>query len=280
MIYQLNHHNFYNSTFKIRLQQIQNAAATNTSILTDHLYTLGYEEHFSTTARMLQSLHQAKITIKHAETWPKPLVFSGTTINYTLQQLKSAYKIKTKLNKLEIYAIEQCTNYTHSQTLTWTHIAQTTMKIQRGRKPKWFEQIIQKTDEIIKDKSYILLTPNPYTLKAKQVNKKDWIYNTKTKSIGKISSITNQHATIHHWITTPNSTALRPCPGCNINKMQLQKTKCMSTYPTAYLGQIKVDSKHNIRYDTEELATIQFNNRVNQKFITKPANKSFIKSHQ
>ncbi|CAG8674689.1 3376_t:CDS:1, partial [Paraglomus occultum] len=181
MIYQLNHHNFYNSTLKIRLQQIQNAAATNTSILTNHSYTLSQEEHFSTTAKMLQSLHQAKVSIKHADIWPKPLTFQGTTINYILQQLKSAYKIKTKLNKLEIYAIEQCTNYTHSQTLIWTHIAQTIPKIQRGRKPKWFEQITQQTNKIIGDENYKLLTPNPYTLKAKQINKKDWVYNTKTK---------------------------------------------------------------------------------------------------
>src|SRR6185295_14781696 len=62
--------------------------------------------------------------------------------------------------------------------------------------------------------------------------------------------------------------------------MHLQKTKCTSTHPTAYLGQIKVDSKHNIRYNIEELATIQFINRPNQKPIAKPTNKSFIKSHQ
>ena len=138
----------------------------------DSKYTLSHKEHFSTTAKMLQSLHQVKVSIEHADIWPKHLNFEGTTINHILQNIKTAHKIKTKLNNLGIYAIEQCMNHTHSHSLSWTHSAQTITKIQRGRKPKWFDLITQQVNKIISN-NHVLITPNPYTLRAKQINKKD-----------------------------------------------------------------------------------------------------------
>ena len=111
--------------------------------------------------------------------------------------------------------------------------------------------------------NYVLITPNPYTLRAKQINKKDWIYNTKNKSIGKISSIKGQQAIIHHWTTNQTDPILQPCSGCNLNETQLQKTKCTFIQSILNLGQIIIDSKHKIRYNIDELAAINFSSKPN-----------------
>ncbi|CAG8819580.1 3407_t:CDS:1, partial [Racocetra persica] len=54
ILYQLNHPEFDTLTFKIRLQQLQNAAAIAQSILQHYNYIIAQPEHLSLSAQILK----------------------------------------------------------------------------------------------------------------------------------------------------------------------------------------------------------------------------------
>ena len=115
----LNHSNFQNSSLRIRLQQIQNTAATNISILTEHNYILPKKQADTPLALMLLHLQQLQISfINNNNNWPKPLEQQGTTINTILYLVKKPHQIKFKLNKIGLYFIEQLTNYNNTTLLS------------------------------------------------------------------------------------------------------------------------------------------------------------------
>src|SRR5260364_259840 len=70
---QLNHQNFENSTLKIRLQQIQNSANTNLSILECPNYVLTHKESRMTIAKVLNHLENLGMSIVQniLNNWPK-----------------------------------------------------------------------------------------------------------------------------------------------------------------------------------------------------------------
>ncbi|CAG8812005.1 12790_t:CDS:1, partial [Racocetra persica] len=54
ILYQLNHPEFDTSTFKIRIQQLQNVAATTQSILQYYNYIIAQPEHLSPSAQIIK----------------------------------------------------------------------------------------------------------------------------------------------------------------------------------------------------------------------------------
>src|SRR5690242_9901946 len=102
---QINDPDLCNSSLYIHIQQLQNAANTNTSILVDPLYILPTSEHNTTTAKRIQILHDNNFTIiNNISNWPKPLPNKGNSINKilldpTLHTNKiNVQQLKTKLN--------------------------------------------------------------------------------------------------------------------------------------------------------------------------------------
>ncbi|CAG8681638.1 531_t:CDS:1, partial [Ambispora leptoticha] len=115
----LNHPSFGISALKIQLQQLQNSAATNLSILT-YQPTFPTPESKTTTAQIVLELHKAQLTLHNdSNIWPILMNQTGTSINNILYSNSKASVIKRKLNTHHIYFIEQLTNHSHTQFLTW-----------------------------------------------------------------------------------------------------------------------------------------------------------------
>src|SRR5260364_175590 len=95
---QLNHQNFENSTLKIRLQQIQNSANTNLSILECSNYVLTYKKSRTTTVKVLNYLENLGMSIVRniLNNWPKQLEEQGSSINTVLRNMENKEKIKTR----------------------------------------------------------------------------------------------------------------------------------------------------------------------------------------
>ena len=169
----LNHPLFSISSFKIRLQQLQNSAATNKSILSLYPKTFSDIEAHTTTAMILNTCYLNNITFNNsANPWPKPLSTMGTSINLILNSMPLACKIKNKLNNLHLYYIEQLVLKDQMITRTWRNLAHTIQKIPRGRQPKWFNELIATTRNWLQQNRSRLVNPNPYILHEAHLEKK------------------------------------------------------------------------------------------------------------
>ena len=139
----INGNDFNTSTLKIRLQQIQNVAYTNISILVQ-LPVLPIKEQRTLTGFAISQLYLAQIQYQRPlNPWPKPLQNRGHSINTILQNISNAPLIKKRLNKLKIGFIEQFLNFKLDDNLSWKEFHHHTLTIPTGREPKWYQEIIQ-----------------------------------------------------------------------------------------------------------------------------------------
>ena len=118
-----------------------------------------------------------------------------------IQFLNKPHLVKTKLNKLQLHSIEQCTDYNNTNVLTWTQIPHTILHIPRGREPKWYKFITDNIKLNLSNNNYNLVTLNPFTFTSQQtLEKTSWAIkkNTSSKYIEQISSIKNEQAIINY----------------------------------------------------------------------------------
>ncbi|CAG8689090.1 2734_t:CDS:1 [Ambispora leptoticha] len=159
----LNHPSFGTFALKIRLQQLQNSATTNHSILM-HQPILPSPENKTTTVQIILKLHKVQLILHNdSNIWPIPMNQIGTSINSILYSNLKASVIKGKLNTHHIYFIEQLTNSSHTQLLTWQESHHNTQKIPRGRQPKWYNTLLNDiaAAENIHNQ---LIQPNSFTI--------------------------------------------------------------------------------------------------------------------
>jgi len=131
----LNHSNFDSSFLKLRLQQLQDAALTNTSILLQ-LPVFPLIQTNTQTCQMIIALHALGMqTSRENDEWPCPKNFPGTSVNQILLNHHRASYLKEKLNKHNITSIEQFLNVTNTELLTWNNFHHNIKKIPRGQCP-------------------------------------------------------------------------------------------------------------------------------------------------
>ena len=113
----LNHHNFDSSFLKLQLQQLQDLALTNVSILTQ-LSVFSAIQLNTQTCQMVLALYALNLqTSQNGDNWPIPKTFAGTSINQILLNHPRASYFKEKLNNHNIASIEQFLNTTNSELL-------------------------------------------------------------------------------------------------------------------------------------------------------------------
>jgi len=194
-------------SIKILIQHLQQATYSSKNILLSSDYILPTKFHNTLIAQIIQTAHQLNIHIQNLpNSWPIPTIYKGTSIDTLIKYCTKPTQIKSLTNKANIYAIEQLTNHTNSQLLSWQCIAYKTQKIPRGRIPKWFQEIQQifyaSTTPYIST-----ITPNPFTINSTVLKRGTWVL-SKIKStpiIGRIQKMANTNNTISikHYRSPP-----------------------------------------------------------------------------
>lgn len=174
---------FEASPLKARILQIQRAAATNISILTE-LPIFPEEEDHTYLAQAIKEIHSMSIRMsrpdKHGINWK-----------------------------------EQFLNYDLSYTVSWKEFHNNIGTILRGRIPKWFIEIceiIAKTDNPThKSQTPNLCTLNLWQPTSKKGTKQKWVL-AGSDTYSKVSKSNELEATIVHWIEKDGK--LLRCKGC------------------------------------------------------------------
>jgi len=151
------------SSIKILLQHLQQATLSSINILHSPNYILPTKFHNTLIAQTIRTAHQLNIHIQNLpNSWPKPTTYKGTPIDTLIKHCSKPTQIKSLTNKANIYAIEQLTNHTNTQLLSWQCIAYKTQKIPRGRIPKWFQEL-QHTFYAFTTPYIPTIAPNPFS---------------------------------------------------------------------------------------------------------------------
>ncbi|CAG8738290.1 13108_t:CDS:1, partial [Ambispora leptoticha] len=123
------------------LQQLQDTANINTSILSQLLVFSTIQTHTQTCQTIL-ALHALGLqTSCNKNNWPLPKEFTGTSINQILLCHPRASYFKEKLNNHNVFSIEQFLNTTNTELLEWNNFHHNIKKISRGRCLRWFYTI-------------------------------------------------------------------------------------------------------------------------------------------
>jgi len=176
------------SSIKILLQHLQQATLSSINILHSPNYILPTKFHNTLIAQTIRTAHQLNIHIQNLpNSWPKPTTYKGTPIDTLIKHCSKPTQIKSLTNKANIYAIEQLTNHTNTQLLSWQCIAYKTQKIPRGRIPKWFQEL-QHTFYAFTTPYIPTIAPNPFTTNSIALKRSAWVLNKikNTPIIGKI----------------------------------------------------------------------------------------------
>ena len=160
----LNNPNWENTPAYIIIQELQNDANTNTSILEEELVFLK-EVNWSRTAAVIREMHETEIKlINERKRWPQPLKEKGTSINYIIKKMKKRNDIKTSMNKHGIKYIEQLLDGECREFVTWKRLAHNLGKISKGRELRWFEEVCAQVMSN-ENPSLSLIVPNPFTIR-------------------------------------------------------------------------------------------------------------------
>ena len=97
-------------------------------------------------------MHKLGITLTNStDSWPITHNFVGQSIDLIIRKCTRPHTIKAKTNKMNLYAIEQITNFNHTSPIFWQHIAHTTDITPRRPTPKWFIQLTEILKNSIND---------------------------------------------------------------------------------------------------------------------------------
>ncbi|RIB05754.1 hypothetical protein C2G38_2218805 [Gigaspora rosea] len=154
--------------------------------------------------------------------------------------------------------IEQCTKRDNSATLKWFNLPQTTLRVIKGKGPKWYRELRNEIEEKYIRGSETLITPNPWTSKG-ILSKMNWIVEKAINRnfLGRIILIKNNMAVANHWIIQNLNHQLAPCKDCYQNNTSLGKVKCTKKIKTNNVRIVKVDRKKRIRMDPKDLKQVQ-----------------------
>ena len=243
----LNYKKFSSYPIYVLLQNLQNDASTNLSILTHRpVFSTKYKN--TLTVAIIEELHNREMQLTNEiNKWPVPREEEGTPINEILGNNTSKMNLKNKLNTHNIYYIEQFMNHNCSKLLQWKQMFHNIGKIIRGRKPRWFLEIQQ----TIRGKYLHNMEgkTNPYTNKQIEDNgnnQSTWII-TNRGLVGKVRKIKNNIATIRHWEYEGNRIT-SCCHGCS-EHISSRSTPGVVEIHTRYLTKIIVNRVKQIYSD-------------------------------
>ena len=134
----LNHPDFDKSYLKLQLQQIQDSAHTNKSILKEWS-ALSYTQYLTHTCHALQTIHKLNIKfLRPLNNWSITTSFLGTSLNLILLSHHRCTHLKKTLNSHGIVCIEQFMDFRNKELLEQQNFHHNIKKIPRGRIPKCF----------------------------------------------------------------------------------------------------------------------------------------------
>src|SRR6185437_6278534 len=201
----MNNTNWNETPAFIIIQELQNAANTNTSILEEEP-VFPKEVNSSRTAAIIKEMHETEIKlVNERKVWPQPLKEKGTSINYILKKMEKRNDIKTSINKHGLKYIEQLLDGECKNFVTWKGLAHNLGKIIKGRKPRWFEAICTLITNN-ENPSLKLIVPNPFTIRCitnESWKENKWVTNS-VGLIGKVRKIEENLATLRHWYRKEN----------------------------------------------------------------------------
>ena len=197
----------------------------------------------------MQTAHKYNIQINNLlNPWPIPNIYKGTPIDMLIKFCNKPTHIKALTNKANIFAIEQLTNHTNTQLLSWQCIAYKTNKIPRGRMPKWFDEL-QNIFYASTTPFIHTITPNPFTTNSTILKRSTWLLGktNNTWIIGKIQKINNANNTIYikHYRLPPSElqyvAPLSKCLNCS-HTCTATNQQCLTILKKSQCIAIKVSS--------------------------------------
>src|SRR6185437_2725075 len=252
---EMNSEEFEGSPLYINLQNLQNAATTNVSILEERpVFPIEYTK--IRTAAIIENMHQAEIQLIRGERrWPRCLEEEGTPINRLLENHGKKNTIKSKLNKHKIYYKEQFMNSDGTKLLEWGEIFHNIRKIIKGRQPKWFTEI----KEIIREQENPSIEnngPNPFTVnKVSKGNesmlKGSWVQ-TNNGLIGRVLEVKENILRLSHWNVDKNIITGK-CRGC-LAHIATKTTTGLIRKKTQDVTRIIVNRKKKIYSNIEDIS--------------------------
>jgi len=246
----LNHITFDSSYLKIRLQKIQEAAYTKSSILEERPI-ISSPESLTHTSQAVLAIHELNINLtRPLNTWPIPTKTLGSSINYLLHKNPRSSYLKNKLNQHHISCIEQFLDPTNTKLLSWKELHHNIRKIPRGRTPKWFT-IMQ---ELIRDTtspSLELIDPNPFITPTWIPQKKGWVI-TSQMEIAKIYNTTSTPLLGKHYRRQLDNT-VKACTGCELSNRDTIHSTCYIRLEKEYIHNIQVDCHKHIHANIKDI---------------------------
>jgi hypothetical protein len=248
----MNNTNWDETPAFIILQELQNAANTNTSILEEEP-VFPKEVNFSRTAAIIKEMHEMEIKlVNKRKVWPQPLKEKGTSINYILKKMEKRNDIKTSMNKHGLKYIEQLLDGECKNFVTWKGLAHNLGKIIKGRKPRWFEAICTLITNN-ENPSLKLIIPNPFTIRCitnESWKENKWVTNS-VGLIGKVRKIEENLATLRHWYMEENQIT-RACNGCD-EHISTRTNAGIIKIHTRFLSGIIVNGKKEIYSNIQDI---------------------------
>jgi len=240
----LNHKDFDKSFLKMRIQQLQEAANTEKSILS-HTPIFPHRQNSTHTAQSITAGLSLGITWnKPLNQWPiLPNRLLGTSIDQFIIDHPKRHILKEKMNRHGIYCVEQLLDLRNKNFLSWAEIHHNIQKIPRGRPPNWLYTM----QEILSgnaNPTTTLITPNPFTLTPwTRKGRKNWII-TKDEEFAKITSFSQQYPKAKHYTITTNN-KLEACTGCTLKDKSITGEHCYFSLRDRAYG-LQVDSRQII----------------------------------
>jgi len=247
----LNHISFDNSYLKLRLQEIQDAAYMETSIL-EEKPILPTTENLTHTSQAILAIHKLNIKfVKPLNAWPVVTKLLGTSINQLLlTHPRSAY-LKDKLNQHHVDCIEQFLDLSNTKLIEWKNFHHNIKKIPRGRTPKWF-QIIQDLIAATTSPSLELISPNPFITPRWSPKRRGWIINHKAE-VAKIHNCANTPLIGKHYLYQDNNTTVKACHGCVRSDKSTKHSSCYIYLEPEYIHNIQIDCKLHIHANIQDI---------------------------
>ena len=248
----MNNTNWNETPAFIIIQELQNAANTNTSILEEEP-VFPKEVNASRTAAIIKEMHETEIKlVNERKVWPQPLKEKGTSINYILKKMEKRNDIKTSINKHGLKYIEQLLDGECKNFVTWKGLAHNLGKIIKGKKPRWFEAICTLITNN-ENPSLKLIVPNPFTIRCitnESWKENKWVTNS-VGLIGKVRKIEENLATLRHWYRKENQIT-RACNGCDEHIPTRTNAGIMKIH-TRFLSGIIANGKKEIYSNIQDI---------------------------
>ncbi|CAG8686369.1 4579_t:CDS:2, partial [Ambispora leptoticha] len=219
-------------------KQSKTSSRTTTSTTTrcckyQHLYPfttpgLSNDTNHIQTYQMILALHTLELqTSRNGDNWPLPKEFIGTPINQILLNHPRALYLKEKLNKHNVFSIEQFLNTTSTELLDL------------GSNNKLYKSFISSFTAKSLYSNYCNWTHN----------KKGWMITNKLV-IGRIYNSLNETLKTQHYILQPDNTIIA-CQGCSLKNHYYRDKYCYFNATKPFYN-LQVDCKKRTHIDLND----------------------------